>query len=85
MYLLPIFFIAAALCTMGVPLSWSRVSCVDVYSLLVPITSNEILRAQTTKRKLLPETSINSQVQNLEVHQKFTFPNNTDLLRDFSP
>jgi hypothetical protein len=49
------------------------------------LRSSELLRAQTPKMELLPETGLIGPVQNLGAHQKFTFPNDTDLLCDFSP
>jgi hypothetical protein len=48
------------------------------------LRSSELLRAQTSKRKLLPETDLMGPVKNLGVHPKFTFPNDIDLLRNFS-
>jgi hypothetical protein len=47
--------------------------------------SSELLRAQTSERKLLPETVLIGPIKNLGVHQKFTHPNDIDMLRDFSP
>jgi hypothetical protein len=49
------------------------------------LRSSELLRDQTPKWIFLPETVLISPVQNLGVHQKFTFPNDRDLLRDSSP
>jgi hypothetical protein len=46
---------------------------------------SELLRAQTPKRKFLPETFLIVPVQNLEVHQKFSFPKDIVLLNDISP
>jgi hypothetical protein len=57
----------------------------DDYSGKRALRSSKLLRAQTSKRKLLSETDIIGLVQNLGVHQKFTFPNDIDLPCDFSP
>jgi hypothetical protein len=47
--------------------------------------TGKLLRAQTSKRKLLPETCLIGLVQNFGVHQKFTVPSYIDSLRDSSP
>jgi hypothetical protein len=39
-----------------------------------------LLRAQTSKRKVLPETDLIGPVKNLGVHQKFKFPSDIDIL-----
>jgi hypothetical protein len=49
------------------------------------LRSSELFRAHTPKRKLLPETGLIGPVQNLGIHQKFTFPNDIILLRGFNP
>jgi hypothetical protein len=49
------------------------------------LRSSELLRAQTSKRKLLPKSGLIGPVQTLGVHQKFTFHNDLYLLHDFSP
>jgi hypothetical protein len=51
----------------------------DVYSV------KALLLAQTPKRKLLPEKGLIGPVRNLGINQKFTFPNDTDLLSDSRP
>jgi hypothetical protein len=49
------------------------------------LQSGKLLRAQTPKRKLLPETGLIGPVQNLGVCQIFTFPSDTEMLCDFGP
>jgi hypothetical protein len=40
---------------------------------------------RNSERKLFPETGLIGPVQNLEVQQKFTIPNDRDFLWDSSP
>jgi hypothetical protein len=49
------------------------------------LRSSKLIRAQTSKRKLLPETGLTDPVQNLGVHQEFSFLYDTDFLRDSIP
>jgi hypothetical protein len=56
----------------------------DGYSGKRALRSSELPRAQTSKKKLFPETCLIGPVQNFEIHHKVTFPRNIDSLRDFS-
>lgn len=57
----------------------------DDYSGKRALRTRELIRAQTSKRKLILENDLTGSVQNLGVQQEFLFPFDLDFLRDFSP